>query len=217
MSLIVDDFKPRLKPVDTGNYAPSVKKNYLKRFKDPHHKAARLIASGVRPLERVAAMCGYAVSRIYTLNVDPAFQELVARYRPEVLDGFKEGVDDYYEVATSNMLKAERMLAEKLDGADEEGELLPTRDLIAISRDAADRFGYGKKQTNLNVNVDFAAQLEKAIKRSGKEPRTIDAKAVSVQPSPQHSPPVEDHRPSSRTAQDGPPHPLIREPIRRRA
>jgi hypothetical protein len=29
-----------------------------------------------------------------------------------------------------------------------------------------DRFGYGKRQTNVNVNVDFAKRLEAAITRS---------------------------------------------------
>lgn len=144
-----------------------------KRFRDPHHRVARLIAAGLRPYE-VAKKSGYSYGRIRTLTADPTFMELVASYRADVQEAFVESVDDYYELATSNMLKAERQLAEKLDEADEQGELLPTRDLIAISRDAADRFGYGKKQTNLNVNVDFAAKLESARQRSG---RVIDAVA----------------------------------------
>lgn len=137
------------------------------KLRDPHHRLARLIASGLRPPE-AAARCGFSVSRVYVLNIDPTFQDLVASYRKEVDAAFVQSQDEYYETATANMLKAERQIAEKLEAAEEEGELLPTRDLIAISRDAADRFGYGKKQTNLNVNVDFAAKLEKAIQRSGK-------------------------------------------------
>ena len=72
------------------------------------------------------------------------------------------------ELAVSNMVKSERMIAEHLDKADEEGELLPLSQLDTISQGRMDRFGYGKKQTNLNVNVDFAAQLEKARQRSAK-------------------------------------------------
>jgi len=59
-------------------------------------------------------------------------------------------------------------IADKLGEAEEAGETLPVRDLIAISRDAADRFGYGKKQTNVNVNADFASMLERTIDRSRK-------------------------------------------------
>ena len=137
------------------------------RFRDPHHRVARLVAAGLRPAE-TAAQSGYSLARIYVLQADPTFMQLVAEYRKEVTEGFVQSQDAYYELATTNMLTAERMLAEKLEIADEEGTSLPTRDLLAISRDAADRFGYGKRTLNTNVNIDFAAKLEAAISRSGK-------------------------------------------------
>lgn len=148
----------------------------VSRFRDPHHRLARLCALGLRD-RQIAEQSGYSIMRLTTLRMDPAFQELVASYRATVDEEFREEVDAYYSMATSNMLKAERQIAEKLDEADENGETLPVNQLIAISRDAADRFGYGKKQTNLNVNVDFAAQLEKAIARSGKQIDVTPSKA----------------------------------------
>lgn len=151
----------------------------VQRLSDPHHRLARLLASGIRRWE-AAERSGYSLARVTMLCEDPSFQNLVEHYRKEVTAIWAENIDTYYELATSNMVKAERQIAEKLEAAETEGEALPTRDLIAISRDAADRFGYGKKQTNLNVNVDFAAQLEKAIKRSGK---TIEGvRALSTSP-----------------------------------
>lgn len=152
----------------------------VQRFRDPHHRLARLFATGLRP-NQVIEQSGYSNTRVMTMYADPAFKELIEHYRKMVDKSFVESTDAFFEIATSNMLKAERQIAEKLDKADEDGELLPTRDLIAISRDAADRFGYGKKQTNVNVNVDFAAQLEKAIKRSGK---TIEGSVHSSAPQP---------------------------------
>lgn len=178
-------------------------KNTVAKLRDPHHRVARLIASGLRRGE-VVARSGYSYQRVFLLEADPSFQELVAQYRKEVTQAWLDGVDDFYELATSNMLKAERQIAEKLEEADEKGELLPTRDLIAISRDAADRFGYGKKSTNLNVNVDFAAKLEQAIKRSGK---VIESAAVLPSRVPQQpvaalapSPPMEQPQPFRRRA-----------------
>lgn len=162
---------------------PRTKVPVVARFKDPHHRIARLFASGLRQAE-VHIRSGYSYNRIATLVADPAFQELIAHYRGLVDQAFIDGVDDYYELATSNMLKAERQIAEKLEEAEDANETLPTRDLLAISRDAADRFGYGKKQTNLNVNVDFAAQLEKAIKRSGKVLDAIGSEQASSPPAP---------------------------------
>lgn len=162
---------------------PRAKLRAAERFKDSHHRIARLFAAGLRHAD-VCAKTGYSEGRVSTLHADPSFQELIAGYRKQVDAAFVASVDDYFEVATSNMLKAERMLGDKLDEADEAGETLPTRDLIAISRDAADRFGYGKKQTNVNVNIDFAARLERARARAST--KTIESSVVTS-PIPPHS------------------------------
>jgi len=139
----------------------------VKRFRDPHHRVARLFASGLK-LKEVAERCGYSYNRISQLANDPAFQELIAKYRMKVDKAFVENIDDFYEQATSNMRTAERMIAEKLEKADEDDYDIPLKTLVDISGDRMDRFGYGKRQTNLNVNADFASLLEKAIARSGK-------------------------------------------------
>lgn len=164
--------------------------NMVKRLRDPHHRLARMVASGMRPRD-IHARSGYSVQRLSSLMLDPSFLELVAEYRKDVHEKYLESVDDFAETSIMNMMKAERMLAEKLDEADEQGELLPTKDLIAITSDRADRFGYGKKQTNLNVNVDFADQLQRAIARSGKA-QLVEAKAVesgAVSPPPPRAAP----------------------------
>ena len=137
----------------------------LQALRDNHHRIARALAAGLDNQE-VARLCGMSLNRISILKQDPAFKDLVAHYRGLVTAEFVRSVDTYLEMATGNMLKAEAMLSDKLDAAADNNEFLPTRDLISISRDAADRFGYGKRQMNLNVNVDFAAQLEAARNRS---------------------------------------------------
>jgi hypothetical protein len=137
------------------------------RFRDPHHRLARFFAMGLRT-DEIALRCGYSHARVLRFSSDPAFQELVAHYRSLVDDTFKENVDDYLELVKSNMLKAERQIAEKLDKADELDETLPTRELVTIARDAADRVGYSKHTVQVNLNADFAAVLDRAVKRSGK-------------------------------------------------
>lgn len=150
----------------------------VQKLKDPHHNLARLIAAGVRPLAVAAQRAGYSYNRAFILTQDPSFQELIARYRADVHAEFLESVDDFTQLAVGNMLKAERMIAEKLEDAEEDSSI-PMRDLIAIRSDSADRFGYGKKQTNLNVNVDFASQLEAARKRSSRTIETTGATTPS--------------------------------------
>lgn len=165
----------------------------LQSLSDGHHAVARAVAAGLPNVE-IARLTGRNASRISLLKSDPAFQELVAHYRGIVTAEFVRSIDHYMEVATSNMLRAENMIADKLDRFEAEGELPPMRDLIAVSRDAADRFGYGKMQKNLNVNVDFAAQLEAARKRSSRA-REVGSTAQSA--------PVIDHAPASHSP--GPP------------
>jgi hypothetical protein len=137
----------------------------LQTLRDTHHRVARAVAAGLKTHE-VATHCGISLNRVSMLKKDPAFTELVAHYRGIVTAEYVRSVDSFMEVATSNMLKAAVMISDKLDDAIDKGEFLPTRDLIAIHDTGADRFGYGKMQKNLNVNVDFASQLEKARRRS---------------------------------------------------
>lgn len=151
------------------NDAP-LRPNRVAKFRESHHNMAKLFSAGLKGTE-IAARTGYAETTISQFNNDPAFQELVTKYRDLNTQLFLEGRDEFYHAATKNMLQAERQLSDKMDEADEEGELLPTRELVSIVADRADRFGYGKRETKFNVNVDFADALQRAIKRSGK---TID-------------------------------------------
>src|SRR5258706_3348681 len=164
----------------------------VQRFRDPHHRVARLFASGLR-LSEVVERCGYSYQRVHTLSTDPTFQQLVAKYREKVDEAFVANADEFYDLATANMRKAETMIAERLEKAEEEEIDLPLKTLVDISGDRMDRFGYGKRQANLNVNAYFASLLEKAIQRSGK---TIEATAIPSH-SPRLAPPRESLPPSS--------------------
>lgn len=157
----------------------------LQRFRDPHHRLARLIAAGLSNTE-INERTGMSLGRISAHRNSPAFEDLIAKYRDRVDAAFEREQDEYAKLATGNMLKAESMIAEKLEEHEENGTLPPVRELIAISRDAADRFGYGKRQTNLNINADFASMLEKARGRADKA-KLIEAVAVSSD-SPQSPP-----------------------------
>lgn len=138
----------------------------LQKLRDSHHMLARMVALGKRYAE-AGRLAGYAANRVSMMMKDPTFVELVDHYRAQIAEGWKQEVDEFTELAVGNMVMAERMLRDKLEAADEDDTQLPTRDLISISRDAADRFGYGKRSTkDVNLNTDFATQLEKTIARS---------------------------------------------------
>ena len=135
----------------------------VKAFKDSHHLVARLFAAGLRPGE-VAERAGYSGTRISVLLGDPSFQNLIAEYRREETIAFALARDDYYERATRARNIALRLVEDKL--ADVDPDDVTIRELMGIHDSLADRTGYGKRSTQVNVNVDFAAQLDRAIKRS---------------------------------------------------
>lgn len=146
-----------------------------KVFKDHHHRIARLTAMGLRPAE-VQAQCGLSATRWVQLKDDPAFQELVAQYRKKVDERYVDTATELFERVSANTLNAEILVSERLELALEGGEDIPLKTLLAISRDGADRVGLPKQKvtSNTNVNLDFAAMLEAAAKRSGRS-NVIDA------------------------------------------
>ena len=146
---------------------PSKRVGLVRSLRDSHHNVARLFALGLSNTE-IAERTGYGYNRISMFRSDPAMIELIAHYREMVTESFREEADSFMTTAVANMRKAERQLSDHLDKADEADELLPVRELVAITTDRMDRFGYGKKSMNLNVNVDFAAKLEAAIARTKK-------------------------------------------------
>jgi hypothetical protein len=130
---------------------------------------------GLRPRE-VQSQTGISTSRWVQLKTDPAFQELVSQYRKKVDEGFIDSATELYERVAANTLNAEILVSERLEMAMDGEADIPLKTLLAISRDGADRVGLPKMKIaqNTNVNLDFAAMLEAAAKRSGRS-NVIDA------------------------------------------
>lgn len=144
----------------------------VKRLRDSHHMVARLLALGIRPLRLVAQRTGYTESRIAVLQGDPAFQQLIAEYRKTVDDEYTEVADEYFEVAAANRILSAQLINDKLNAVDDIDDI-SIRELVAVHADSADRTGYPKRNVSMNINVDFAARLDSAIKRSSTV-RSID-------------------------------------------
>lgn len=139
----------------------------LHKIRDSHHMVARLMASGLKVWE-VAQRTGFSAVRLSVLLKDPAIQDLIAYYRNLVTEDWRENVDSIIEDNLAALRLSSRMIRDRLEDADEGEVEVTTKELVAIKADAADRFGYGKKTHNTNINIDFAANLEAAIARSKK-------------------------------------------------
>lgn len=168
--------------------------NALQSLRDNHHRVARALASGMSNSD-VALTCGLSINRVSMLKADPAVKELIAHYRSMLTAEWLKEADPVIDFLRSNSLKAAAMLSDKLDAAAENDEFLPTRDLLGIAELGFDRTGYGKVNKNLNVNVDFAANLEAARKRTeaARSSRQIEASPLR----PQSPPSVSDRPPAS--------------------
>lgn len=153
----------------------------IKRFRDSHHRMARLFASGMR-VKEVAELTGYSLSRVSIFHSSPAFQELIAQKRGVEDEIARDEITQYNQLILLNGLKAERKLADKLDD-DDESEELSVRELISISRDAADRVGLSKRTVSTNLDINFADLLDRAIKRS-EMPLSGDLKLVEASSAP---------------------------------
>lgn len=177
----------------------------VKQLRDSHHMVARLCALGLRTGD-VAFRTGFSIIRISTLRKDPAFAQLVEQYRQDVDEAWKEAADEYFETVISNRITSARLIRDKLEAADPDD--VTFGQLVAIHSDSADRTGYPKRSVAVNVNVDFAAQLDRAIARS--------AKALPESPPPAIPPP--DPPNGRQTEQGGELVPsLLPAPLRRRA
>lgn len=148
----------------------------LATLRDNHHRIARAVASGMSNYE-VAETCGVSYNRVSMFRQDPAFMELVAHYRAILTDEWKSAADPVVGFLSSIRTKSLAMIEEKIDAAAEANEFLPSRDLATFAELGLDRTGYGKVNKNVNINVDFAAQLEAARKRSAGA-RQIEASVV---------------------------------------
>lgn len=137
----------------------------LMRLRDSHHRLAQVLAVGATPGE-AGAQTGYSQSRISILLADKSFQDLVEVYRRDSAALRAE----YADMATANMIRGERIIEDALEQLADSSEpvsLADLRPVLDIVSDRADRFGYPKKATNVNINVDFAGKLEAARRRSG--------------------------------------------------
>ena len=209
---------PTLKPVPIGQpvelavadlarlHEGSRQVSSIQRIRASHHRIARLTARYMNA-KQIAAYVGMSPERVRQLQSAPAMKELIATYTEKVEEQENEELDAYLSLKTANMIAAERHISDAIAELDEAGELLPVKTALAISADGADRTGYGKRQTNLNINADFAAMLEKAIKRSGKVIDSVVNQPRQTLPSPT-PPPVVTQRQLTRSVEDSP-RPLI--------
>lgn len=176
-------FAENLRPLTAEEYSAALQpirppSLTTERIRASHHIVALYAAMGLRPTE-IAEKCGYTSHRVNTLLRAPAFQQLVAEKRAEIEDRLIEETIDIVALDRSAWAMAIRQRYDALAAADESGEAIPLRTLSSMIADGSDRYGVPKKSTNVNLNADFAAELERALARSD------SPNVITVEPAPE--------------------------------
>ena len=139
-------------------------KDRIVRIRDRHHQIARMVAAKV-PYGQICKVMGITLRNLEMLvEQTPAFIELISYYRQRAETTME--IVEYIDTMNANMLVAEQILRDQLNS--EDADQMSPSVLNKLAMDRADRLGYGKQSTNVNVNVDFASAVEAARKRSGK-------------------------------------------------
>lgn len=139
--------------------APAKPPLAVSQIRDSHHALARCLAMGMK-LGEAGAEVGMGAEKVRTLVNDPTFQGLVDYYRDEV--------DAKFATMQSRMARLSNDALEELAyRLENDPEKIPTPLLLELVKVMADRTGNGPqaKVTSVNVNVDFAGQLEAARNR----------------------------------------------------
>lgn len=150
----------------------------IEQYRESHHAVAKMIAAGMTD-SMIRQRTGITMRRLQLLKADPTFMNhLVAHYVQVIEEKWTTNADAYLDLGLGNMIRAEALIADRLD---DDPDAISIATLNNISQHRADRFGYSK-HSRVDVNIDFASSLDRAIARSS------GAKVIEAQAEPATQP-----------------------------
>ncbi len=163
-----------VEPLTRAEVPKSHHRSAVSRIRDVHHRMAQLYAAGLKP-RAIAEITGRSVVSVREWRRSPASEELVAQYREGIEGEITEVLGEQVKIITRARPIAWSQILDQLVEAEESGEPLPIRSLLAIAGDTSDRTGLGRQATQVNINVGIGAELEKRMRRAGS---LMDRRAV---------------------------------------
>lgn len=131
----------------------------LKRITERHHALARLLASGMRPMD-CSVVTGYDPSRISILQADETFKELVEFYANQVAEEF---ADVHTHMAGLN----KDAILELRHRFEEDPEKFTNSQIFALVGLLSDRTGHGPQtqSQHLHLHANIADRMDAARER----------------------------------------------------
>jgi hypothetical protein len=140
----------------------------ITQIRDRHHAIARLAAQGWTA-RQIADALGIDVSGLRHMLKDPAMEELIVEFHTELDAGVLQAMDEQTRTITQVRGMAWHLIHDRLsDAMNGVGPELPLGFLSNIAGDTSDRTGYTRRTENVNINIDTASTLTRAIARSAK-------------------------------------------------
>jgi hypothetical protein len=150
-------------------------KGAVGKIRAVHHLVAQLYALGLKPTE-IAPIVNRTSATVRNWIDAPANQELVAQYCEERSSEVLTNAEYRRSLIERRQILMEEELVDRLEA---DPSSFTNKDLIAGSGDAADRIGFGKQTTNVNINLDLKSRMEAAKKRlEGLEDARREGKVV---------------------------------------
>ena len=141
-----------------ANSAPAT----IKKIREIHHQAARLMATGMKDVE-ISAVIGLTQNRLSILKNDPAFKELIQFY---------SGREDARFEVVQDRLKAVGLdaLAEIHERITEGPEAIGTKTLLEIATSALGASGHGPILKHQHSHVVLTAEELSKLKHASRSP-----------------------------------------------
>ena len=149
-----------LSPTDLSALRPRTAK--VPAIRAAHHRMAELHAASL-PADMIAELTGRSLTSVRNFPKVPANAELISQKLEEAAAELDlDPVREHTKTIIQSRTLAWQMIRDKLEEAIESGEEIPLRTLLSIAGDAADRTGFGRQTTQVNLNLDLGARLQKA-------------------------------------------------------
>lgn len=138
----------------------------LPQIRASHHRMAELHAAGLTAAQ-ISEVTGRSLTHVRNFPKVPANAQLIAEKveeahrEPDDLDPVNERIRLITRVGTL-------ALAKLRDRLEDDTYEMSDRMLLAIAADSADRTGLGRQSTQVNLNLDLGARLQKAREAQNK-------------------------------------------------
>lgn len=136
----------------------------LPQIRASHHRMAELHAAGLTAAQ-ISDLTGRSLTHVRNFPKVPANAELIGHKVAEAMAAPEPVTDPVTERIRLITQVGTLALTKLRDRLEDDAYEMPDRMLLAIADSSMDRIGHGKQSTQVNLNMDLGARLQRARER----------------------------------------------------